>query len=80
MPQIQAGKVKDLAVSSAQRSPLAPELPTMQKAGVPATSSRPGSRRSCRRRRRSRWSRVSTQRSAREKWAKIVKAAGIEPE
>jgi tripartite-type tricarboxylate transporter receptor subunit TctC len=35
MPQIQAGKVKGLAVSSARRSPLAPELPTMQEAGVP---------------------------------------------
>ena len=35
MPQIRAGKVKGLAVSSAQRSPLAPELPTMQEAGVP---------------------------------------------
>jgi tripartite-type tricarboxylate transporter receptor subunit TctC len=34
MPQIQAGKMKGLAVSSARRSPLAPELPTMQEAGV----------------------------------------------
>lgn len=34
MPQIQAGKMKGLAVSSAQRSSLAPELPTMQEAGV----------------------------------------------
>lgn len=34
MPQIQAGKMKGLAVSSAQRSALAPDLPTMQEAGV----------------------------------------------
>lgn len=35
MPQIQAGKMKGLAVSSAKRSSLAPDLPTMQEAGVP---------------------------------------------
>lgn len=34
MPQIQAGKMKGLAVSSAQRSALAPDLPTMREAGV----------------------------------------------
>jgi tripartite-type tricarboxylate transporter receptor subunit TctC len=34
LPQIQAGKVKGLAVSSAQRSRFAPELPTMAEAGV----------------------------------------------
>ncbi len=34
MPQIRAGKVKGLGVSSAQRSPLAPELPTMAEEGV----------------------------------------------
>lgn len=33
--QIQAGKLKGLAVSSATRSKLAPDLPTIQEAGVP---------------------------------------------
>ena len=35
MPQVKAGKVTGLAISTAQRSPLAPELPTMAEAGVP---------------------------------------------
>ena len=35
LPQAQAGEVKALAVSSAERSPLAPDLPTMAEAGVP---------------------------------------------
>jgi tripartite-type tricarboxylate transporter receptor subunit TctC len=35
LPQIRAGKVKGFGVSSAQRSALAPELPTMIEAGVP---------------------------------------------
>ena len=35
LPQAKAGKVKALAVSSAERSPLAPDLPTMAEAGVP---------------------------------------------
>jgi len=35
LPQIRAGKVKGLGVSSAQRSTLAPDLPTMVEAGVP---------------------------------------------
>ena len=34
MPQVQAGKVKALAVASAARSPLAPEIATMKEAGV----------------------------------------------
>jgi tripartite-type tricarboxylate transporter receptor subunit TctC len=34
MPQVRAGKATGLAVSTAERSPLAPELPTMQEAGV----------------------------------------------
>jgi tripartite-type tricarboxylate transporter receptor subunit TctC len=34
LPQIRAGKVKGFGVSSAQRSPLAPELPTMAEEGV----------------------------------------------
>ena len=33
------GKVRALAVSSAQRSPAAPDLPTMQQAGVPGYES-----------------------------------------
>ena len=35
VPQVKAGKLKALAVTTAQRSPLAPELPTMAEAGVP---------------------------------------------
>jgi tripartite-type tricarboxylate transporter receptor subunit TctC len=35
LPQIRNGKLKGLAVSSAQRSPLAPDLPTVAEAGVP---------------------------------------------
>jgi tripartite-type tricarboxylate transporter receptor subunit TctC len=35
LPQARAGKVKALAVSSARRTPLAPDLPTMAEAGVP---------------------------------------------
>jgi tripartite-type tricarboxylate transporter receptor subunit TctC len=35
LPHAKAGKVKALAVSSAKRSPLAPDLPTMAEAGVP---------------------------------------------
>lgn len=35
LPHIQSGRVKALAVTSAQRSPAAPDLPTMQEAGVP---------------------------------------------
>lgn len=34
LPQVKAGKVTGLGVSSAKRTPLAPELPTMQEAGV----------------------------------------------
>ena len=34
LPQVKAGKVKGFAVSTAQRSKLAPELPTMAEAGV----------------------------------------------
>jgi tripartite-type tricarboxylate transporter receptor subunit TctC len=35
LPQVKAGKVKGFAVSTAQRSKLAPDLPTMVEAGVP---------------------------------------------
>ena len=34
LPQISAGKLKALAVTSAHRSPLLPEVPTMKEAGV----------------------------------------------
>lgn len=34
LPQVKAGKLKALGVSSAQRTPLAPELPTIAEAGV----------------------------------------------
>jgi tripartite-type tricarboxylate transporter receptor subunit TctC len=36
LPQVQAGKVKALAVTSRKRSPLMPEVPTTAEAGVPA--------------------------------------------
>jgi tripartite-type tricarboxylate transporter receptor subunit TctC len=35
LPQVKAGKVKALAVASAQRSPAMPQLPTISEAGVP---------------------------------------------
>jgi tripartite-type tricarboxylate transporter receptor subunit TctC len=35
LPQVKAGSVSGLAVSTAKRSPLAPDLPTMAEAGVP---------------------------------------------
>ena len=35
MAQVKAGKLKALAVTTAQRSPLAPDLPTMAEAGMP---------------------------------------------
>ena len=36
LPQVQAGKVKALAVTSRKRSPLMPDVPTTAEAGVPA--------------------------------------------
>src|SRR5205085_5840465 len=35
MPQVKAGKLKALAVTTSQRSKLVPDLPTMAEAGVP---------------------------------------------
>jgi len=35
LPPVRAGKLKGFAVSSAHRSPLAPDLPTLSEAGVP---------------------------------------------
>jgi tripartite-type tricarboxylate transporter receptor subunit TctC len=35
LPQVQAGKVRALAVTSAKRSPYAPDIPTMAESGVP---------------------------------------------
>ena len=35
MPQVKAGRLKALAVTTAARSPLAPDLPTMAEAGLP---------------------------------------------
>jgi tripartite-type tricarboxylate transporter receptor subunit TctC len=39
MPHIPGGKLKSLAISTTKRSPLAPDIPTMQEAGVPGYSS-----------------------------------------
>ncbi len=38
-PQIKAGKVRALAISSAKRSPVAPELPTVAESGIPGVRS-----------------------------------------
>ncbi len=35
LPHVRAGKVRGLAVTTAQRSPIAPDIPTMIEAGVP---------------------------------------------
>jgi tripartite-type tricarboxylate transporter receptor subunit TctC len=35
LPQVRAGKLKALAVATPKRSPLAPDIPTMDEAGVP---------------------------------------------
>jgi tripartite-type tricarboxylate transporter receptor subunit TctC len=40
LPHIAGGKLKALAVSTETRNPLAPDVPTMQEAGVPGYSSR----------------------------------------
>lgn len=39
MPHIKSGKVRAIAISSAQRSPLLPDVPTFAEAGVPAIES-----------------------------------------
>jgi tripartite-type tricarboxylate transporter receptor subunit TctC len=39
LPHIEGGKLKALAVSTAKRNPLAPNVPTMQEAGVPGYTS-----------------------------------------
>jgi tripartite-type tricarboxylate transporter receptor subunit TctC len=39
MPHIPGGKLKSLAISTTKRSALAPDIPTMQEAGVPGYSS-----------------------------------------
>ncbi len=36
LPQVRAGKLKALAVTGAQRSPLLPDVPTVQESGVPS--------------------------------------------
>ena len=39
LPHIGSGKLRALAISTAQRNPLAPDVPTMQEAGVPGYNS-----------------------------------------
>lgn len=39
MPHVKSGKVKPIAISSAQRSPLLPDVPTFAEAGIPAIES-----------------------------------------
>jgi len=38
MPQIRAGKIRALAVTTAKRSPFAPDIPTMDESGLPGYS------------------------------------------
>jgi len=40
LPQVKAGRLRALAVTSAQRSPFVPELPTVAEAGVPGYEAR----------------------------------------
>lgn len=42
VPNIRAGKLRALAVTSAKRSPLFPDLPTMAEAGVPGLRCKTG--------------------------------------
>jgi tripartite-type tricarboxylate transporter receptor subunit TctC len=39
LPHIASGRLKALAISTATRNPLAPDVPTMQEAGVPGYTS-----------------------------------------
>jgi tripartite-type tricarboxylate transporter receptor subunit TctC len=57
---IRAETMRGLAVTGAQRSPLALEVPTVSEAGVRGSSSRRGGAYSARRSCRPRWSRGST--------------------
>jgi tripartite-type tricarboxylate transporter receptor subunit TctC len=41
MPHVRAGKLKAIGISSAKRSPQAPELPTIAESGVPGFSAVP---------------------------------------
>ncbi len=41
MPQVKAGKLKPLAITSAQRSPLLPDVPTLKEAGLPDIQAAP---------------------------------------
>jgi tripartite-type tricarboxylate transporter receptor subunit TctC len=41
MPQVKAGKLKVLAVTSAERSPLLPDVPTLKESGVPDIQAAP---------------------------------------
>jgi tripartite-type tricarboxylate transporter receptor subunit TctC len=41
MPQIAAGKVRALAVTSPQRAPVIPDIPTMTEAGLPGVQGGP---------------------------------------
>jgi tripartite-type tricarboxylate transporter receptor subunit TctC len=38
MPQVKAGKIRPLAVSTAKRSPFMPDIPTIAESGVPGYS------------------------------------------
>ena len=58
--QVKGGNVRALAVTGKQRSPLLPEVPTMEEAGVPATCTTRGSGYGRRKTRRSRSSTSST--------------------
>jgi hypothetical protein len=55
--QVRAGKAKALAITSARRSALAPELPTVAEAGIPALNTRLGTACSPRHARRAIWCR-----------------------
>ena len=54
LPQVKGGKVRALGVTSPKRSPLAPDVPTIDEAGVKGYEMTTGSPPTCRRTRRSR--------------------------
>jgi tripartite-type tricarboxylate transporter receptor subunit TctC len=65
LPHVASGKLKAIGVSSAERSAVAPRLPTLAESGLPGSSTRPGTACWCRRARLRPSSYVCTRRLSR---------------